>query len=154
MLKFVKALLKKPDPPQTGLVSGKFYDRAGSCHGCGKCCTNIYLIHGDETIASVARFEELQALEPEYASFKPIGVEDDGVLFQCIHLQADNRCAIYEERPSFCRLYPSEKSLLMGGKLAENCGYQFHVKQPFNQVLSRVADKHRNKPPKAGKLLS
>jgi Fe-S-cluster containining protein len=141
MLEIVKSFLKPEEAPQTGLVQGQYYERSGNCNRCGKCCTHIYLIYQQETISSVARFEEIKAANPEYASFKPLLHESDehGLLFQCALLQADNTCGDYHNRPDFCRKYPSEQSLLMGGKLAEGCGYKFRLLKNFQDVLKQVA---------------
>lgn len=145
MLEIVKSFLKPGETPQSGLVQGQYYERTGSCNQCGKCCTNIYLVHGQQTITDVTLFEELQRENEEYAYFKPVAQEPDGLIFQCIHLQADQSCAIYEHRPSFCRKYPSEHSLLMGGKLAEGCGYSFRLLKTFQDVLKDVSrQKHLN----------
>jgi Fe-S-cluster containining protein len=140
MLDIVKALLKPGTSRQSGVVRGQYYERAGECHQCGKCCTNIYLVHGDKTIDSLALFEDLKGQNPEYAYFKPVVKAEDGELaFQCQHLQADNTCGIYDKRPDFCRRYPSEHTLLMGGKLAEGCGYQFRLLRNFQDVLKQVS---------------
>jgi Fe-S-cluster containining protein len=98
-------------------------------------------VYAQQTINSVAMFEEIKANNPEYHYFKPLrpDSDEDGLLFQCVHLQADNTCGIYEQRPSFCRQYPSEHSLLMGGKLAEGCGYRFRLLNTFQDVLGQVA---------------
>lgn len=47
------------------------------CTSCGACCRNIRLVHKDWPVKA------------------------DG---SCIHLQADNRCAVYETRPAVCRV--------------------------------------------------
>lgn len=139
MLDRVKALFKPKDGQQAGLQRGQYYERMGECHQCGKCCTNIYLVHGDQTIDSMPLFEELKAQNPEYQYFRPVSQGDgDGLVFQCQHLQANNTCGIYEERPDFCRRYPSEHTLLMGGKLAEGCGYQFRLLKNFQDVLKTM----------------
>jgi len=145
MLEIVKSFLKPEEAQQAGRVQGQYYERSGSCNQCGKCCTHIYLVYGQQTITSVEMFEEIKATNPEYHSFKPLVQEsgetssEDGLLFQCTHLQADNTCADYENRPDFCRKYPSEQSLLMGGKLAEGCGYKFRLLRNFQDVLKQVA---------------
>ena len=141
MLEIVKAFLKPEEAPQAGRLQGQYYERTGSCNQCGKCCTQIYLVYGQQTINSIEMFEEIKAENPEYGSFKPLLRESDeeGLQFQCVLLQADNTCGAYAERPDFCRKYPSEQSLLMGGKLAEGCGYQFQLLQNFQSVLQQVA---------------
>jgi len=55
-----------------------------TCTECGACC-----------------------VAPDIATLgKPAGV-------RCEHLQEDNRCAIYEDRPSVCRQYQPDASCLM-----------------------------------------
>ncbi len=141
MLEIVKAFLRPEETPQAGRLQGQYYERTGQCNQCGKCCTQIYLVYGQQTINSVEMFEAIKAENPEYASFKPLRNESDeeGLQFQCVLLQPDNTCGAYEQRPDFCRNYPSEQSLLMGGKLAEGCGYQFRLLQNFQAVLQQVA---------------
>jgi Fe-S-cluster containining protein len=139
MLEIVKTFLKPEEVRQSGVIQGQYYERTGACNQCGKCCTNIYLVYGQQTITSIAMFEEVKSQNPEYEYFKPVLEQEDGVLFQCIHLQADNSCGIYHNRPLFCRKYPSEHSLLMGGKLAEGCGYSFRLLRSFKDVLQQVA---------------
>lgn len=137
MLGIIKHFLS--EPAQTGSVTGRFYRRTGACRGCGRCCTQIYLVHGDETITTLDQFERLKPFNPDYASFEPVDETEHGLLFRCRHLQADARCAQYEKRPLFCRRYPSEASLLMGGALAETCGYRFEPLLSFREVLAREA---------------
>ena len=146
----IHSFLGKEIRQQSGEIRGQYYTRHGSCNMCGKCCTNIYLIHGEDTIDSVAMFEKLKRKNPEYEWFSPVNETEHGLQFQCVHLQPDNSCGIYEDRPTFCKKYPSEKSLLLGGQLAEGCGYTFEIINSFQSVLSQVAEKKRLK---AGKLL-
>jgi|GEM_PF-2557688 len=151
MLEIVKSFLNPEEVRQSGAVQGQYYERTGSCNQCGKCCTNIYLVYRQQTIDSINMFEDIKAKNPEYEYFKPLLQESDGngLLFQCIHLQSDNNCGIYQNRPSFCRKYPSEHSLLMGGKLAEGCGYQFRLLQSFQDVLRNLAQqKQATQPPR------
>lgn len=140
MLEIVKSFLKPAEPKQAGTIQGQYYERSGACNQCGKCCTRIYLVYGQQTINSLALFEEVKAQNPEYQYFKPLMAESDeeGLLFQCVHLQSDNRCGIYDSRPQFCRQYPSEHAMLMGAKLAEGCGYQFRLLKTFQDVLRQL----------------
>jgi len=128
-------------PQQTGEVTGRYLKRRGSCNQCGRCCTNIYLIHENDTIKTVAEFEQYQRVDKEFEGFIPIDTDEHGVRFQCKHLQANNHCAIYTDRPSFCRQYPSEKGVLLGGVLAEECGYSFEVIHKFKTILAEAAQK-------------
>lgn len=140
-------------PPEGNIQHGKLYNRTGECHSCGQCCTNIYLVHGNLPIATLADYERIKGQNPEYEYFKPVAETEDGVRFQCTHLQEDNRCAIYEDRPSFCRRYPTEDVLLLGGILAENCGYRFTPGISFSSHLAQTAKKKRLSPEKIKPML-
>jgi Fe-S-cluster containining protein len=134
------------DSEQSGVKVGQYYKRSGSCHTCGKCCKDIFLIHEERTIETLQEFESLKDENPEYTHFIPVRETVDGLQFQCKHLSAENRCLIYLNRPDFCRKYPSEKTILLGGKLAEGCGYQFELLKSFGHILEEVAEKPSPKP--------
>lgn len=142
MLEIVKSFLRSGEPPQSGVVRGRYYEREGSCNQCGRCCTDIYLVYQRKTIDSLEMFEQIQAKDPDYRSFQPITQESDGdgLLFKCVHLQPDNTCGVYENRPHLCRQYPSEHGILLGGKLADGCGYSFRLLKTFQDVLRTVAE--------------
>lgn len=133
------------DPSQSGVQMGQYYKRSGECHTCGKCCKDIFLIHEERTIESLEAFEILKEQNPEYTHFIPVRETVDGLQFQCKHLSSENRCLIYQNRPDFCRKYPSEKTILLGGKLAEGCGYQFELLKSFHTVLGDLSEKNSNK---------
>ncbi|MBK8190653.1 MAG: YkgJ family cysteine cluster protein [Vampirovibrionales bacterium] len=125
--------------PQTGEIQGRYTVRRGECHSCGDCCRNIYLLHDEKPIATVGDFRRLQAENPEYGSFEPLDETDHGVRFRCHHLTDENRCAQYASRPGFCRTYPSEKGVLLGGQLSPQCGYAFTPIRSFSQALADAA---------------
>jgi len=125
--------------PQAGRVEGQYLVRSGACNLCGKCCNNIYLLHDEDPIQDEAEFAELQQRNPEYVGFMPISKDEHGLRFACKHLQPDNRCGIYQDRPSFCQQYPSEKGILLGGQLAEGCGYSFAPWVTFQETLATLA---------------
>lgn len=151
MREMIYAFLPGKARPQSGTVQGKYYTRTGGCNQCGRCCEDIYLIHNDRTIDSAELFEELKPHNPEYEYFEPVRETSEGIQFKCKHLGPDKRCTIYAKRPDFCRNYPSEKSILLGGNLAEGCGYSFELIRTFQDVLAKTAEKKTLKP---GKLLS
>lgn len=129
----------KKDPKQSGEVVGQYLKRQGSCNQCGRCCTNIYLIHEEHTLKTIEEFERYRSVEPEFEGFIPVDQDEHGLKFQCKHLKPDNTCAIYDDRPGFCRYYPSEEGILMGGALAEQCGYSFEVITKFKAILAKTA---------------
>ncbi len=81
------------------------------CTGCGKCCTGpsgyVYLSNQDLTNLS-AHFNLTEAqftqkytrfVDGQYALLDKPGSDD------CLFLK-DNKCSVYEARPSQCRTYP------------------------------------------------
>lgn len=150
MINWLTALKHYFAPPQAGVVTYKYYVRTGACHNCGQCCSAIHLVHNDHAIADEAEFARLQEKHEDYRHFIPDGKSDVGLVFRCKHLTPDKRCGIYDDRPLFCRKYPSETTLLFGSNLAQECGFRFSPKVPFGQVLQRIA----KRPPKSpGRLL-
>lgn len=123
--------------PQEGVLEGQYYRRSGSCNSCARCCQEIYLVYGGEVVAQPEAFEQLKKLEPQYQAFVIQETTEYGLLFACSNLLPDNSCGIYEDRPQFCRDYPSETNLLQGGTLPADCSYTFEVRKPFHQVLQQ-----------------
>ncbi|MFM7389484.1 MAG: YkgJ family cysteine cluster protein [Vampirovibrionales bacterium] len=127
--------------PSDTVIEGTYTIRSGACNGCGECCQSLYLTYRRLLLQTEAEFEALKQLHPsEYAGFAPIGYGNKGLLFNCVHLQADKRCGIYEHRPGFCRTYPTEDSILTGGKLPAECSYIFTMKQTFASILEGLGD--------------
>jgi Fe-S-cluster containining protein len=124
-----------PDGQEDRPVVGKYYTRTGACNGCGVCCKDLVLSYQGETVKTLAEFEQLKARFEEYQAFVPKEESAHGLVFDCAYLQPDNQCGQYQERPVFCRRYPTEHVLLQGGKLPEECSYQFKAKQAFDQFL-------------------
>jgi Fe-S-cluster containining protein len=123
------------DNPES-TVEGDYYNRNGSCNQCGQCCQNIYLTYRRNVIETVETFGRVQKLHPtEYGSFEPIETTSTGVVFKCNALEEDNKCGRYLSRPAFCRTYPTEDSLIHGGKLPAKCSYIFEIKHTFAKVL-------------------
>jgi hypothetical protein len=151
----ISSLLKRIrdyfDPPQSGTVTFKHYIRTGACHSCGACCSGVYLVHNEAVIDTVATFDILKEFHPDYTHFMPLEETEQGVRFKCRHLTEDLKCGIHDDRPLFCRKYPSEATLLYGGQLDPNCGYKLEKRYAFEDILGRVS---RQKSLKAGKLLN
>ena len=142
-------LLKLRDnfiPPQGGDVAYQYYVRTGDCNQCGQCCSGIALIHHNEPIKTKEQFKQLQTRYDDYRHFEPIDKTEYGLVFRCKNLQPDNSCGIYHDRPLFCRKYPSEETLLLGGMLAPECSYGFTKKMSFTQVLTQAEKTDKNIP--------
>lgn len=88
-----------------------------SCDGCGRCCTasyngHVFLLdrdlpylrnHHPEALIPAPDFEYGDQNGTLYVSGYALAVQKDG---RCIFLDSDNRCSIYENRFSICRIYP------------------------------------------------
>ena len=131
-LTFSEAVIKEETP-----VDGNYYRREGFCNGCGQCCQNIALIHDGQVISRLSEFDILKEKFPEYAAFRIARADNEGLLFRCSNLKEDNSCAIYENRPDFCRNYPDETGLIWGGRLPSECSYLFKIKETFDHVLEK-----------------
>ena len=119
----------------------KKYFRTGSCKGCGKCCENIYVNHGNKGfIKSVEEFNKLKFFHSFYRGLELIGSDELGLLFKCKHLDVKTRrCRIHFFRPPICRKYPMEEIYEMGGILTPECGYELVPIENFSDVLSNMA---------------
>lgn len=122
-------------PPQGGDVEYQYYVRTGDCNQCGQCCSGIALVHNQSAIQTVEEFDQLKKKYPDYRHFEPIEETQHGIVFKCKNLGEDNACGIYDDRPLFCRKYPSEGTLLLGGQLAPECSYGFTKKIAFENIL-------------------
>ena len=122
---------------QPKVLWGRYYARHGTCNQCGQCCKGLYLTFKQQPIQSPEAFHWLAQQYPsQYGGFVPLGQGTHGLLFNCQHWEeATGRCGIYHQRPTFCRTYPTEASLLGGGKLPGECSYQFKALQSFTSIL-------------------
>lgn len=88
----------------TEFLSTAFADqtRAVPCNGCFQCCYHNRI----DVDPEMENPEDLLHLDLEPNNEAPSGFilrhREDGA---CIHLDANNRCSIYEHRPRACRLY-------------------------------------------------
>jgi Fe-S-cluster containining protein len=120
----------------TKILRKKYY-RTGHCNCCGECCQHIYVKHGNKVIKTEKQFEYLQLLHRFYTYLEVIGSDEIGLIFSCKMLK-DNKCSIHKSRPGICRRYPQEEIFMMGGGLAEKCGYKLEPIIPFSEVFENV----------------
>ena len=109
------------------------------CNRCGDCCklavseysyTQLKqrALKGDkfsEDFVSVfvpyETEEEAKAINPEYFELLNILVEDDKIYYyHCPHIDGDNLCTMYENRPDICREYPHNPLKLLPSKCSFN----------------------------------
>ena len=70
------------------------------CEGCGACCINTKDFKWIEvTLADAARLDHRFLQEGDVQPFAMKQTADG----RCVCLDADNRCSIYENRPTICR---------------------------------------------------
>jgi Fe-S-cluster containining protein len=137
-----------------------------ACTQCGKCCQNLRLpLTIDEAKSWLAAGHDLQLLyeaspwpvEPEaddlpalhkrrhsfsgMSGLLPVRVTaylSANIGGRCTHLQADMNCAIYDQRPLVCRIYPAEinpfRRLETKGKLCPPEAWE-----PSNPLLQTAA---------------
>ena len=116
------------------------YYREGKCLGCGQCCKQIYVRHAKNVVQTEEEFQRLQKLHPFYTYLKVTGKDEIGLIFECQNLDKETHlCKIHKKRPGICRRYPQEAIFMMGGELAQNCGYKFIPIESFDEVLKNVS---------------
>ena len=122
-------------------VLGRKYYRVGQCNACGRCCQKIYVKHKN-VIQTEEEFKRLKLLHPFYTYLKVIGKYETGLVFECTNLDKEtHKCKIHKNRPGICRRYPQEELFMMGGTLAEHCGYKFEPIVSFDEVFEKVSRK-------------
>ena len=97
---------------QTSLTK-KTFERVGSCNRCGRCCKADHLLD--------ACTEKEKRLLRNLSHNKQIDKDLKG--FRCKHVwfkKRKARCKIYENRPEFCRLFPTGPDDIVAG-----CGFAF-----------------------------
>jgi Fe-S-cluster containining protein len=108
-----KALLKKIKQgivPQTDQVMQALHEKAFeeiNCLSCANCCKTTSPIITDRDIDRIAKHLKIKpsALVGHYMRVD----EDQDYVFKtapCPFLESDNRCSIYDVRPTACRTYP------------------------------------------------
>lgn len=107
------ALLAYPKETLNGIIR----DVGFACDGCGRCCTascngHVFLLEDDlpyllkhhpEALIPAPDFEYGDSDGTLYVSGYALRVHEDG---RCIFLDESNRCEIYQDRFSICRIYP------------------------------------------------
>ncbi len=107
------ALLSYPEETLVGIIR----DVGFACDGCGRCCTasyngHVFLLDRDlpylqnnhpETLIPAPDFEYADQHGTLYVSGYALRVQEGG---RCVFLTRENRCRIYENRFSICRIYP------------------------------------------------
>ena len=122
-------------------ILGRKYYRTGSCNACGSCCKKIYVKHKD-VIKTEEEFRKLQKLHPFYTYLKIVDKDETGLVFECSNLDEEtHKCKIHKKRPGICRRYPQEELFMMGGTLAEHCGYKLEPIVSFDEVMQKVSKK-------------
>lgn len=104
------------------------------CLTCGLCCTYIAMeINGPTTVKRAS--EILWQLYHDRVSVYRDSDDEWFVQFEtrCQHLQADNKCGIYNDRPHVCREYSEETCEVN----ADDAGESFYNATEFLDFLSK-----------------
>lgn len=75
-----------------------------SCKNCGNCCANILMLSKEE-VSNIKGYITKNNIE--LINRNHVGLKEDVNI--CPFLSKDNRCNIYEVRPSICRSYNCNK---------------------------------------------
>ncbi len=120
-------------------ILGKQYIRTGQCNTCGKCCQEIYIRHGNGIINEEEQFERLKTMHYFYGYLKVIDKTETGLVFACTKVDKETgKCTAYNTRALLCRVYPQEEIFMMGGSIAEECGYKFEPIEKFDEVFNKI----------------
>ena len=123
-------------------LAGKNILVTGSCNGCGTCCKSISLESEGGWVRSEKKFERIVEDFPQYSRFEIIGKDKQGfLLFNCNWVTPEGICCDYDNRLPLCRAFPEKSLVFAGGKLPQNCGYNFSEVVPFEKILSRELKK-------------
>ena len=114
----------------------------GSCNQCGSCCRNLYLYYATKQITSEKLFKHLKKIDKEFKNFH-INKENDSkeLSFYCDKIDENNRCTDYENRPSFCREYPTKYILRYDKRVLQGCGYSVKKSIKFEDYLNLKLNK-------------
>ena len=124
------------------ILRRKYY-RTGSCNACGRCCIKIYVKHKN-VIQTEEEFKRLQLLHPFYTYLKIVDKDETGLVFECMNLdETTHKCKIHKNRPGICRRYPQEELFMMGGTLAEHCGYKLEPIEKFEEVFEKIQKRNK-----------
>jgi len=123
------------------ILRRKYY-RVGNCMGCGRCCSHIYVKHGNSVIQEEKDFKKLQFMHEFYTYLEVIEKDSTGLVFKCSNIDPETKlCNIHKKRPGICRRYPQEEIFTMGGSITEECGYKLVPIVSFSEVLQKELKK-------------
>lgn len=124
---------------------GLLFERQGTCDylNCTSCCCHNQLLKGTDgqAIKQQADLDRLVLADKRNACWNKLAANEKGHwIFTCKHLQEDNSCSNYSERPQICHDYPA--NIL---NLKDACSYHFVLKDPppkfhSTKALSIVLD--------------
>lgn len=112
------------------------------CGACANCCKTMSPVYNN---ADVKRISEYMGMSKEAYSKKYLTKDEEGDIVHkktpCHFLEKDNRCSIYEIRPSDCRRYPhtQRKDFVFQREVHINniaeCPITFHVVKRLNETV-------------------
>jgi len=102
-----KELIKsKPDPSTAEEIHNQVFEEI-DCLSCANCCKTIPPMVSGTDAKRIAKFMGIS--KKAFLNDYTLTDEDGDRVMNaspCPFLESDNRCRIYEARPSACRLYP------------------------------------------------
>jgi Fe-S-cluster containining protein len=109
----------------------RFFDLAGSCSSCGKCCeTPVIQVYPPLFYFKSVRWA-LKTWHGLVNGFQFLAEDRRGkcLVFRCTHLDPQTRrCDSYDSRPGLCRDYPRNQLDFANPEFLEGCGYRAVLK--------------------------
>ena len=106
------------------------YRIEGNCIQCGECCKQIRCY-------GLRNEKELKIMQFFFPGYKNLYIKDKDengeLILSCRHLNENNTCNIYKNRPIFCRTYPKRK-INYNTEMIDGCGYKI-IKKEFKDYL-------------------
>jgi Fe-S-cluster containining protein len=119
----------------------RFFDLAGSCKGCGRCCdTPVIQVYPPLFYFKSVRWA-MKTWHGLINGFECIAENRRAkcLVFRCTHLDPrTRRCDSYDSRPGLCRDYPRNQLDSANPEFLEGCGYRAVLKN--SEAMSASLD--------------
>ena len=125
------------------------------CDKCGECCRCIISAYSEKELAQIDN-EEAKLFLTLFKKYDSVSILDKKKkkyieaissfmnkeikeIWYCPHIDQQNKCTIYEDRPSFCRTYPKNGWIVT----PPNCGYkgwQYEQREKQKKIIRKLKE--------------
>ena len=124
------------------------------CSKCGECCRCIISAYSEKELEELDDEEaklflsffkkynsisELDDKKKKYIEAVSSFMKKEVEIWYCPHIDEQNRCTIYEDRPSFCRSYPKNGWIVT----PPGCGYkgwQYEQREKQKKIIRKLKE--------------